>query len=59
MHTAGGGRSTVVSQCLEHMIGATRTKVIELKEHFPNRPIVMIGWSVGGLIACHVSSFLY
>ncbi|XP_022091824.1 KAT8 regulatory NSL complex subunit 3-like isoform X2 [Acanthaster planci] len=54
-HTVSGGSGVSIAQCLEHMVGAVRTKVMELKSHFPNRPIVLIGWSVGALVACHVS----
>ncbi|ELU09847.1 hypothetical protein CAPTEDRAFT_172948 [Capitella teleta] len=55
MHTVAGGNGISVAQCLEHMIGAVRTKVVELKNHFPNRPIVLMGWHIGALVACHVS----
>ncbi|XP_077991927.1 uncharacterized protein LOC144446096 isoform X2 [Glandiceps talaboti] len=55
MHTVNGGSGVGISQCLEHMIGAVRTKVLELQSHFPNRPVVLIGWSVGSLIASHVA----
>ncbi|XP_064599925.1 KAT8 regulatory NSL complex subunit 3-like [Liolophura sinensis] len=49
-----GGRVSV-AQCLEQLVGAVRTKIQELKSHFPNRPIVLLGWSVGASIACQVS----
>ncbi|CAH1782725.1 unnamed protein product [Owenia fusiformis] len=55
MHTVSGGSSVGIAQCLEHMIGAVRTKVLELKSHFPNRPIVLIGWTAGALVAAHAS----
>lgn len=55
MHTVNGGSGVSIAQCLEHMIGAVRTKVLELKGHFQNRPIVLLGWNVGALVACHVS----
>nr|KAG5705251.1 hypothetical protein BaRGS_011277 [Batillaria attramentaria] len=55
MHTVNGGSGVSVALCLEHMIGAVRTKVLELKSHFPGRPIVLFGWNVGALVACHVS----
>ena len=29
--------------------------LFQLKGHFTNRPIVLLGWSIGALIACHVS----
>ncbi|XP_067144031.1 KAT8 regulatory NSL complex subunit 3 isoform X3 [Centruroides vittatus] len=54
-HAANGGSGMSVNQCLEHIIGAVRTKILELKSHFPNRPIVLIGWTIGALIACHVA----
>eukprot|EP00058_Branchiostoma_floridae_P002620 XP_002588108.1 hypothetical protein BRAFLDRAFT_87628 [Branchiostoma floridae] len=55
MHTVNGGSGVTVSQLLEHMVSAVKNKVGELRGHFPNRPIVLIGWSVGGLIALHDS----
>ncbi|XP_070212314.1 KAT8 regulatory NSL complex subunit 3-like isoform X2 [Littorina saxatilis] len=51
--SGGSGVSTVL--CLEQMIGALRTKVLEQKSHIQNRPIVLVGWNVGALVACHVS----
>ncbi|EDV20096.1 uncharacterized protein TRIADDRAFT_32527 [Trichoplax adhaerens] len=44
-----------VSQCLDHMIGAVRTKILELKCHFPKRPIVLAGWCAGAAVACRVA----
>ncbi|XP_069773636.1 KAT8 regulatory NSL complex subunit 3 isoform X5 [Narcine bancroftii] len=55
VHTVNGGSGVSVSQCLEHMIGAVRAKILELQTHFPSRPIVLMGWNVAALIACHVS----
>ncbi|XP_035675290.1 KAT8 regulatory NSL complex subunit 3-like [Branchiostoma floridae] len=55
MHTVNGGSGVTVSQLLEHMVSAVKNKVGELRGHFPNRPIVLIGWSVGGLIALHAA----
>lgn len=55
MHTVNGGGGVGIAQCLEHMIGSVRTKVLELKGHFSNRPIVLLGWNVGALVACRVS----
>ncbi|XP_072122417.1 KAT8 regulatory NSL complex subunit 3 isoform X2 [Mobula birostris] len=55
VHIANGGSGVSVSQCLEHMIGAVRAKILELQTHFPSRPIVLMGWNVAALVACHVS----
>ncbi|XP_072341614.1 KAT8 regulatory NSL complex subunit 3 isoform X2 [Scyliorhinus torazame] len=55
MHVVAGGSGVNVVQCLEHMIGAIRAKIHELQTHFASRPIVLIGWNVGALVACHVS----
>ncbi|XP_071507362.1 uncharacterized protein [Diadema antillarum] len=55
VHAPEGGAGITAALCLEHMIGAVRTKVSELRTNFHNRPIVLLGWSVGALVACHVS----
>lgn len=55
MHTVNGGSGVTIAQFLEHMIVAVKSKVEELKGHFTNRPIVLLGWNIGALIACHVA----
>ncbi len=55
MHTVSGGSGVGIAQCLDHMLQAVKTKVLELKTHFPNRPIILIGWNVGALIASEVT----
>ncbi|KAH7952960.1 hypothetical protein HPB49_002984 [Dermacentor silvarum] len=44
-----------LNQVLEAMVAAARAKVLELKSHFSSRPIILIGWMIGGLVACQVS----
>eukprot|EP00794_Sanderia_malayensis_P005273 gene5273-5939_t len=40
---------------LENIIGITRTRVSISYSKFPSRPVILIGWSVGSLLACQVS----
>ncbi|KAI8477550.1 KAT8 regulatory NSL complex subunit 3, partial [Branchiostoma belcheri] len=58
MHTVNGGQGSLFPAVGTHGQRSQEQSGREselLRGHFPNRPIVLIGWSVGGLIALHAA----
>lgn len=40
---------------LSHIMDTVKNKVAEVRNHYPSRPIVLLGWTIGALIACHIA----
>ncbi|CAL1280228.1 unnamed protein product [Larinioides sclopetarius] len=55
VHSEDGKDSSTIEGCLDQMILSIRNKVNELKNHYPNRPLILLGWTIGALIACHIA----
>ncbi|KAF8774265.1 KAT8 regulatory NSL complex subunit 3 like protein [Argiope bruennichi] len=47
--------TSTIEECLDQIILSIRNKVTELKNHYPNRPLILLGWTIGALIACHIA----
>ncbi|XP_069986413.1 KAT8 regulatory NSL complex subunit 3 isoform X11 [Penaeus vannamei] len=47
--------SNDASTVLEQILSEVRARVVECKSQYPNSPIVLLGWGIGAVIACHVS----
>lgn len=46
----------VIKYYLEHCISAVRGKIVEFRNRFPDRHVVLLGWGVGSLVACKVAT---
>ncbi|CAL4074696.1 unnamed protein product, partial [Meganyctiphanes norvegica] len=40
---------------LEQIFAEVRGRILECRTQYPNSPIVLLGWGIGAVIACHVS----
>ncbi|XP_045592908.1 KAT8 regulatory NSL complex subunit 3 isoform X1 [Procambarus clarkii] len=47
--------SNEASTVLEQILSEVRARVLECKSQYPISPIVLLGWGIGAVIACHVS----
>ncbi|KAG8176856.1 hypothetical protein JTE90_027160 [Oedothorax gibbosus] len=52
-HQEEGKDFSTFEESLEHLMASIRNKVIETKNHYPNRPLILLGWTLGALLACH------
>ncbi|XP_064097348.1 mucin-2-like isoform X2 [Macrobrachium nipponense] len=43
------------SSVLEQILTEVRARVVDCKAQYPNSSIVLLGWGIGAIIACHVS----
>ncbi|XP_066972870.1 KAT8 regulatory NSL complex subunit 3 isoform X4 [Macrobrachium rosenbergii] len=43
------------SSILEQILTEVRARVVDCKTQYPNSSIVLLGWGIGAIIACHVS----
>lgn len=47
--------NSTLEESIDGTLSAFKNNILEFKNHYPNRPVILAGWTIGALITCLVA----